>query len=60
MIVSAERHKEVYNSFRDTDLFSLFMDVLVMWKVEKYFCVSVVFVLGFRHFGLEGWVNKKD
>ncbi len=51
-VVAAEREEEIDDTLADSNLFALFVDVLVGWEEEKYLRVGVVLVLGFGHGGL--------
>ena len=48
-VVTTKRKEEIYDPLTDSDLFALFVDVLVGWEEEKNLCVGVVFVLRLRH-----------
>ena len=51
-VVAAEGKEEVDDALADSNLFALFVDVLVGREEEKNLCVGVVLVLGLSHGGL--------
>jgi hypothetical protein len=59
-VITTERQEEVDDTFAYSNLFTLFVDILIRREEEEYLCIGVVFVLWFSHRGFQSRVYEED